>query len=371
VATRFARVSSGCGALDATGFDFRARFGHCFCRHLTNRTMVNFFRVTELGALTCPVHSMLPPFDAATQCAAQRADAHAVVMRDEIIMGRCSLWWTTAPALPGETPGLIGHFAAVDEVAARELLAAAGEQLRRNGCTRAIGPMDGNTWRRYRLLTERGTEPIFFLELDNPDVWPNWFVAAGFSVLATYFSALNGDLSVEDPRIPNAVERLERGGVRIRPLNPEDFAGELRRIYAVSCVSFRENFLYTPISEAEFMAQHEAIRPHVRPELVLLAERDGEPVGFVFGIPDLAQARRGQVVNTVVLKTVAVLPGRAQAGLGNVLVARCQEAARALGFRRVIHALMHETNNSLNLSGHYAKPFRRYALFSRDLKGKA
>ena len=54
-------------------------------------------------------------------------------------------------------------------------------------------------------------------------------------------------------------------------------------------------------------------------------------------------------------------------GLGNLLMARCQEAARALGFRRVIHALMHETNHSLKLSSRYAKPFRRYTLFARRL----
>jgi predicted N-acetyltransferase YhbS len=330
--------------------------------------MVNVLRVTEFHAFNQPAHPALPPFSAVNQCTAQRADAHVVVVREGIVMARCSLWWTNVPPLPGETPGVIGHFAAVDEAAALELLNGACEQLRSNGCTRVIGPMDGNTWRRYRLLTERGNEPTFFLEPDNPDAWPQWFAAAGFTTLATYFSALNDDLSVSDPRLPRTWARLEAAGVRLRPLNPDDFVAELQRIYAVSAVSFRENYLYTPISEAEFVAQYEAIRPHVRPELVLLAEREGEPVGFVFGIPDLAQAQRGQPVDTVVLKTVAVLPGRAQAGLGNVLVARCQEAARALGFRRVIHALMHETNNSLNLSGHYAKPFRRYALFARDLR---
>jgi L-amino acid N-acyltransferase YncA len=73
-------------------------------------------------------------------------------------------------------------------------------------------------------------------------------------------------------------------------------------------------------------------------------------------------------VDTVIVKTVAVLPGRRLAGLGNVLVARCQQAARALGFRRAIHALMHESNNSRNLSAHYAKPFRRYTIFARDLE---
>ena len=37
---------------------------------------------------------------------------------------------------------------------------------------RAVGPLDGSTWRRYRLVTERGVEPPFFMEPDNPDDWP-------------------------------------------------------------------------------------------------------------------------------------------------------------------------------------------------------
>ena len=105
----------------------------------------------------------------------------------------------------------------------------------------------------------------------------------------------------------------------------------------------------------------------IRPELVIIADCANEPVGYVFAIPNLAQAARGEAVDTAVLKTVAVLPGRMSAGLGGVLVARCQQAARSLGFRRVIHALMHENNNSLNLSGHYATLFRRYTLYSRPL----
>jgi predicted N-acetyltransferase YhbS len=247
------------------------------------------------------------------------------------------------------------------------VLEAACNELKARGCSICVGPMDGNTWRRYRLLTERGAEPTFFLEPDNPDDWPGFFQAANFAPLATYFSAMNNDLTVEDPRVARAMERLEGEGVRLRPLKPENFVDELRRIYAVSRTAFQENYLYAPIEEAEFLAQYEPIRAHVVPELVIMAEQQGEPVGFVFSIPDLAQAKRGQRVDTVILKTVAVMPGRRCAGLGNVLVSQCQQAARALGFRRVIHALMHESNNSLNLSARYAKPFRRYVLYARKM----
>ena len=67
------------------------------------------------------------------------------------------------------------------------------------------------------------------------------------------------------------------------------------------------------------------------------------------------------------MKTLAVLPEPALAGLGNLLLWRVHEEAKRLGFKRVIHALMHESNTSRNLSGRYAKPFRRYTLFARKL----
>jgi predicted N-acetyltransferase YhbS len=329
--------------------------------------MVKIFPLPELEMLaTFPAHPQLPAFSA-DQCRAHHADAHVVVLDDDVVVARCSLWWTQAPTLPGQQLGIIGHFATVTAAAAQELLAAACVELRRHGLTLAVGPMDGTTWRRYRLLTERGPEPPFFLEPDNPDDWPEGFLAAGFTPLAGFFSAMNDDLTAEDPRIPRTVARLESSGVTVRALQLQDFRAELERIYAVSRESFQSNFLYTPLAEADFIGQYEPIRVHIRPELVIFAEREGEAVGFVFAIPDLAQAKRGQAVDTVILKTVAVLPGRAYAGLGNVLVANCQQAARKLGFRRVIHALMHESNNSLNLSGHYARPFRRYTLYSRSL----
>lgn len=115
------------------------------------------------------------------------------------------------------------------------------------------------------------------------------------------------------------------------------------------------------------MAQYRCLLPLVRPELILLAEREGKAVGFLFAAPDLLQAQRGAPIDTLILKTVAVLPGRAYAGLGILLAERCHAKARDLGYRRVVHALMHDANRSRNVSAHYATPIRGYTLFSRQL----
>ena len=294
-----------------------------------------------------------------------------------LLRARCSCWWTETPAMDGERVGTIGHYAAgaadADAEAGAWLIEHACRRLRDAGCTLAIAPMDGNTWRRYRFIIERGEEPPFFLEPDQPDVWPDHFVASGFSELATYTSALTTDLAQADPRLQSAAARLASRGVTVRALDltPARAEADLRRIYALSRVSFSGNYLYTPIDEAEFIDQYRSVLPVVQPELVLLAERRSEPaselVGFLFAVPDLLQRRRTGSTDTIIIKTVAVAPGAASAGLGSLLVGQVQKQAAALGYRRAIHALMHERNVSQNISRRYARTIRRYAIFSRAL----
>ncbi|HXI54401.1 MAG TPA: GNAT family N-acetyltransferase [Candidatus Saccharimonadales bacterium] len=329
--------------------------------------MVHVLPLTRLGQPPAPAHRDLETFDPDLP-GKHRADAHAFSVQDGIITARASLWWSDAPPMPGQRLGVLGHFAAVSPESARELLEGACAELARQECSLAVGPMDGNTWRRYRFVTERGVELPFLMEPDHPVSWPDWWRDAGFTPLASYFSALNPNLAQEDPRLPALTAQMERAGVRIRQLDPGRFVDELRVLYAISRVGFQANFLYTPLPETDFIAQYESVCAFLRPELVRIAEVDGQPVGFVFGLPNLAQTTRGEEVDTAIVKTVAVLPDRARAGLGTLLVAQCQQAARALGYRRAIHALMHETNHSLKLSGHYAQVFRRYTLFARPLR---
>jgi GNAT superfamily N-acetyltransferase len=295
-------------------------------------------------------------------------DEHWLLISDEReAIGHCSLWSRNVPAYPGHGLGLIGHYAALDDRAAAHLLTHSCARLAASGCTLAVGPMDGSVWRRYRFISERGVEPPFLLEPDHPDEGLRQFHSQCFKTLAEYASALNTDLGYEDARVARATERLTAAGVSVRPLRLNDFEDELRRIYAVASVSFARGFLYTPITEAEFTGQFRSLQAYAEPELVLLAEKAGRAVGFLFALPDWLQATRGQAVNNVIIKTVAVLPGREFAGLGNALVARCHAVARELGYTRAIHALMHETNNSRNLSERYARPMRRYALLARRL----
>lgn len=290
-----------------------------------------------------------------------KPDAH-LVMEDEPGTS-CSVWWRATPAQDGRRVGAIGHFKAADAEGGGAMLLAACARLAAHGCPVAFGPMDGNTWRRYRAVTDYGDEPAFFLEPHTPPQARDSFVRAGFSVAARYASSVQDGVRQRDPRIERVARRAAAAGITIRAIDRHAAQRDLVAIHALSLAAFSNAFLFSPISRDEFLAQYLQLLPDAEPRLVLVAEQAGEVVAFGLGLPDLLDARR----TTVVLKTVAQRPGLPYMGLGHLLVERGGEIAAGLGYRRVVHALMHEENRSFGWSGRYGRVIRRYALFSRSL----
>lgn len=305
----------------------------------------------------------LPAFDVSLP-GKQHADIHLIAESDGQTVARCSLWWHDVPAFGNATLGTIGHYAAASRAAAATLLEHACTVLRGQGCSLAVGPMNGNTWRHYRFVTDPGDERPFLLEPANPPEYPNQWRAAGFMPLASYRSEVTSLPAAADPRLPRILERLDAAGISIRTLNAEMFEQELRAIYEVARVAFRSNYLYTPLSENDFLEQYLPAQPLVDPRLCLIAEKRHLPVGFAFALPN-PDGHGGS--NGVIFKTLAVLPGRELAGLGVLLAQRVREAAGKAGARRIIHALMHDSNQSTNLLGDM-RVMRRYTLFSRILE---
>jgi GNAT superfamily N-acetyltransferase len=283
---------------------------------------------------------------------------------------RASLWWQMPLTPAGQAAGCIGHYAANDRAAAAELLDAACRVLAAAGCVVAIGPLDGSTFRAYRFVTVRSfdgsEEPPFFLEPANPDAWPQDFRDAGFAGCAEYVSAL-ALLDGPDPQFAQLSARLHDAGFRLRTLDLDAFDAELDRLYPLVMDAFAPNLLFAPIRREEFVAQYAPVRALIRPELVWFVEQGEETVGFLFALPDYAQAQRGEAIDTVILKTLAVQPRLASQGLGSWLAAAVHTQAAALGYRRAIHALMHRDNFSRRISAHTARIMRQYDLLARPL----
>jgi GNAT superfamily N-acetyltransferase len=289
-----------------------------------------------------------------------------LVAGTRLVVAKAALWWRDTPKIDGVNIGAIGDFVADSAEATAMLLDGAADYLRQQGCQVAVGPMDRNTWQRHRFVIESGGRCPFLLEPRNPVEHPVWWEHAGFSVLSRYSSSV---MPLDGSEVISLAvkSRLKRAGVNVRKLDANFYEDELRKIFAISLKSFANNFLYTPLEEKAFLVAYQKVHAQVDADLVRIAERDGTPCGFVFGIPDLEAAARGESP-ALIVKTLAVDPESRCAGLGSLLVDELHQIARQKGYIEAIHALQHETNTSLKITGrHHGEVIRRYALFSRQL----
>lgn len=236
------------------------------------------------------------------------------------------------------------------------VLGMAADMAQARGAQALIGPMEGDTWHSYRLVSETDPSPPFLMEPTSGPQDMAAFTQAGFTTISSYFSASAhlSDIPVASPETTDAFTIEAWDGTAPEAL----FA----QVHALSCTAFARNPFYKDITLPDFLAMYMPFVPLLKNDLILFA-RDpaGTLKGFLFGIPNYAE---GSQPETAILKTYASL----KKGAGHALSARFYDNARAMGFTKVIHALMHEDNLSAIRSGmNNAHVFRRYALMGRQL----
>lgn len=270
--------------------------------------------------------------------------------------GQVTLWFD-GPAWGNHTKvATVGKCKFKSQEAGERLLEQAGALAKAKGATALIGPMEGDTWHAYRLISERGSQAPFLMEPTSADHDEPAFKAAGFSAISSYFSA-SAPLAALPGAKPNDTDVFT-----VECWDGEDPVGLFKQVHELSCAAFANNPFYKHISEADFLAMYQPVVPLLKQDLILFArDGGGKLVGFLFGIPNYAE---GPQPTSVILKTYA----SSQKGAGHWLSYQFYVNAKAMGFETVIHALMHDDNLSAVRSGlNGADVFRRYALMGRAL----
>lgn len=297
---------------------------------------------------TAPLH---PDFPAAAPSLPPDVTFYAV--QEGLAVARAAVWHT-GPQWDGKRTGLIGHYAALSDESAALVLKAAAQELHR--AELILGPIDGSTWFKYRLVTDWGDGQPFTLEPWSTEQDRQRWQAAGFTPQLTYHSsATTPETSPAEPRADELAARF--AGVNIRP--PKDLNADLQALHTLSLSAFASNPLYSPLPLAAFEGLYRPLMGLVPLDWVWLAERDGVLVGFLFAYPDAA--KKGQLI----IKTLAISPTRQNAGLGRYLSHLLHTRAFAAGFTEVIHALMWDGNESAALSARRGGLIRRYAVFGK------
>src|SRR4051812_567686 len=123
----------------------------------------------------------------------------------------------------------------------------------------------------------------------NPRYYPALYEACGFTRAKDLYA---WDLPLQPPEQAEAVaERLRRRGrIQIRPVNTRDREGEMRRALDIYNGAWAKNWGFVPMSEREFRQMVGDLEQFGDPELVLMAEVNGEPAAFTVLLPDFNEA---------------------------------------------------------------------------------
>lgn len=278
-----------------------------------------------------------------------------VVKEDNTILARAGLTYVNNRAQ-------IGFFESINDISVASFLFDEIKKFAsQRGYDYLIGPINGSTWKKYRV-TLPSDNPPFLLDNYNKPYYAELFEQCGFETIANYTSSICRKLDRDYSRLDKFKKIFAQKGVKIRKFDLQNFERDIRKIYEVSIKSFVNNFLYTPIAFDEFYKMYEPVKKFLNPEWILIAEDENdEAIAFIFCFDDLYNRDE----KSLIIKTLAQIPDYKYKGIGSYLAEFIHQKAHLSGYSSAIHALMHEDNVSANILA--SELYHEYKLYGISL----
>lgn len=185
--------------------------------------------------------------------------------------------------------GFFGFFETIDDAAvAGALLAAAAAWLRGRGLRVARGPANFSIYEEAGVLLDGFEHAPMAGMAYTPPYYRGLLEGVGYAKAKDMFVFRLTPEKARLDRIARAAEAVERRpGLRVRHLDMRRLRREAEFLATVYAEAWRDNWGQVPISADEFYDAYRRYRFFVQPELVFLAEIDGEPAAYFVAMPDM------------------------------------------------------------------------------------
>ncbi|MBN2320707.1 MAG: N-acetyltransferase [Acidobacteria bacterium] len=289
----------------------------------------------------------------------------------------------------GENMAFFGFFESIDdEDVSTALFDHVARWARDRGMEQLRGPVSYSTNDTCGLLVEGFDCPPSVMMAHNPDYYPGLVSAAGFEKamdLYAWVRAASIPLSSKIVRV--AEKSMGRSKIRVRSIDMKNFGREVEIIRRIYNDAWSNNWGFVPMTDAEFRHTAKSLKAIVDPRLVLIAEKNDEPVAFALTLPDINQAlrkingrlfpiglplllyyaRRVGRVRTLALGIVKRLQN--WSGLGAALYFESYRRSIEAGYGEGELSWTLETNDLINRSMRLfeARIYKRYRIYQKTL----
>jgi GNAT superfamily N-acetyltransferase len=290
-----------------------------------------------------------------------------------------------------EKRGCVGFFECIDDTeASRRLFAAAETWLAAQGMHELYGPLNFLMYDASGLLVDRFDEMPALECVYNPPYYERLFLDYGFTKRMDWY----GYRFPADKIIADSLHKIRdrvyanKEGITFRPprMDKDGFAEDVLKMLGIFNAAWKDNWGHLPITEKQFLFNANSLRMVVKPELAIIAEHHGKPVGYVLSVPDVNQAIKrangrlfpfGLVrmlwglrkINRIKVFMLGVLPEYRRKGLDILFYVETLERARKIGYLEGDCSVMVETNTSIiTASEHFgAIRHKTYRHFSKPI----
>ncbi len=190
----------------------------------------------------------------------------------------------------GEQRGFFGFFECDDDPAASQaLFGAARDWLHAAGMTSIRGPVNPSMNYECGLLIEGFETPPFFMMPHNRPYYASLVEDAGFGKIEDLYAfwGKTSMLAALDSKLGVMVQGVkERFGVTVRHLDRKRFDDDVRMFLEVYNASLSSMWGFVPLTPGEVRHMAASLKHLIVPELAVVAEVDGKPIGTVFCLLD-------------------------------------------------------------------------------------
>ena len=185
--------------------------------------------------------------------------------------------------------GCFGLFDCInDPDVAALLFEAAANWLRQKDRQEILGPIDYSTNYTCGLLIDGFAHSPTLLTTHNPFYYQSLVERCGFTKVMDFYAWWFSDPTEATARLRKLATRLgKRARFTIRQGNLRNLAVEGERLRLIYNDAWKDNWGFVPFTKAEFEHLTKEMKPLLRPDFTAIAEVDGEPAGFVIGLPDI------------------------------------------------------------------------------------
>lgn len=195
----------------------------------------------------------------------------------------------------GESVGGFGFFEVVEDYSvAAALLDMAAEWLKERGTTVMRGPMNFTHSDHGGVLIDGADCPPVMLESHNPPYYRALLERYGMEKHTDFYAyrvfrhQIGENLEHVPPEILQVAEAARRlSKVTLRQIRLDRWDQELQIVWRLFNETLQQFPDYVPMSEEDFARLARPLRRLIDPAMAIIAEVDGEPVGFGVAIPDI------------------------------------------------------------------------------------